>query len=139
MSDNNLMNNLSWLFLQASFKSKPSVIKIAEHYDLSVPQLYTLVFMQPDRPLQMNEIATLLSCDPSNVTGIIDRMFAQHYIERQEKPNDRRAKLVSLTPEGIRLRTEVVAKIGQNQPPVFDKLINSQKEQLVSLLQQLLT
>lgn len=139
MSSINLSNNLSWLFLQASFRSKQTLIKIAEEYDLTVPQLYTLAFMEPDKPLQMNEIATILSCDPSNVTGIIDRMFAQAYIERQEKPHDRRAKLVSLTPDGIKLREEVVARIAKNEPPMLEKLDDAGRRELTGLLKQLLS
>src|SRR5476651_819328 len=130
MSDTSLSDNLSWLFLQTSFKTKQSIIKIAETRELTVPQLYTLISMQPNTPLQMNEIATLLSCDPSNVTGIIDRMFAGNYIERQEKPHDRRAKLVTLTTRGVQLRADIMEKIAENEPPLFNNLSSAQKLEL---------
>jgi len=138
MSKPDLTNNLSWLFLQASFRSKQTLMKLAEEYDLSLPQLYTLAFMEPENPLQMNEIAAILQCDPSNVTGIIDRMFAGKYIDRQEKPNDRRARLVALTPEGIKLRDEVTSRIAENQPKIFDNLNDEQKLELTGLLKKLL-
>jgi DNA-binding MarR family transcriptional regulator len=139
MNENTLNTNLSWLFLRVSFKSKPSLIKIAEEHDLSLPQLYTLASMKPNETLQMNEIATLLSCDPSNVTGIIDRMFAQKYIERQEKPHDRRAKLVSLTPEGIKIREELIDRIADNTPQIFGNINEENKEQLTQLLLKVLS
>jgi DNA-binding MarR family transcriptional regulator len=138
MDKNNLNKNLSWLLLQVSFQSKPSLIKLAEEYDLTLPQLYTLASMEPDKSLQMNKIATLLACDPSNVTGIIDRMFAQKYIERQENPQDRRAKLISLTPKGVALQTEVIKRIAGNKPKIFDNLDEAQQLQLISLLANLL-
>jgi DNA-binding MarR family transcriptional regulator len=138
MSKPDLTNNLSWLFLQASFRSKQTLMRLAEEYDLSLPQLYTLVFMEPENPLQMNEIAAILHCDPSNVTGIIDRMFAGKYIERQEKPNDRRARLVALTPEGIKLRDVITSRIAENQPKIFDNLNDEQKLELTDLLKKLL-
>jgi DNA-binding MarR family transcriptional regulator len=138
MSKTELTNNLSWLFVQASFRAKQTLIRLAEEYDLTLPQLYTLAFMEAGKPLQMNEIATILSCDPSNVTGIIDRMFASKYIERQEKLGDRRAKLIALTPEGVKLRSEIVERIGKNHPPMFDKLDADQQSQMAGLLQHLL-
>ena len=57
-------DNLSWLFLQVSFRAKQGLIKLAEQHELSVVQMYTLCSMQPDKPLQMNEIAQMLACDP---------------------------------------------------------------------------
>jgi DNA-binding MarR family transcriptional regulator len=139
VNENTLNTNLSWLFLRVSFKSKPSLIKIAEEHDLSLPQLYIVASMKPNESLQMNEIANILSCDPSNVTGIIDRMFAQKYIERQEKPHDRRAKLISLTPEGIKLREELIDRIADNTPKIFDNIDDDTKEQLAKLLIEVLS
>jgi hypothetical protein len=47
VNENTLNTNLSWLFLRVSFKSKPSLIKIAEEHDLSLPQLYIVASMKP--------------------------------------------------------------------------------------------
>jgi DNA-binding MarR family transcriptional regulator len=132
-----LRTNLSWLFLKVSFRSKQSLITIAEEHELTLPQLYALIFMNADKALKMNELATLLHCDPSNVTGIIDRMFAQKDIERRENPNDRRAKLVSLTPKGVDLQSEVLKKIFANEPKMFAALDAAEKKQLLTLLLKL--
>jgi DNA-binding MarR family transcriptional regulator len=134
----NINSNLSWLLLKVSFRSKRSLIELAEEYDLTLPQLYVLASMEVDKSLQMNKIAALLACDPSNVTGIIDRMFAQKYIERQENPHDRRAKLVSLTPQGAELQAEITKRIAENNPSLFNKLDETEKAQLNNLLEKLL-
>lgn len=47
--------------------------------------------------------------DPSNVTGIVDRLEARGLIERQHHATDRRVKHLALTPEGRRLRRRVDA------------------------------
>jgi DNA-binding MarR family transcriptional regulator len=135
---NSIDNNLSWLFLQVSYRSKQTMLRLAESFDITLQQLYTLVFMEPGQPRKMSELATVLVCDPSNVTGIIDRLFALNYIERQEKPGDRRVKMVSLTSAGEQLRTRVIAAIAANQPEVFSKLTDSERGQLTAILKGLL-
>ena len=52
------------------------------------------------RPLPMRELAALLACDASNVTGIVDRLEAQGLARREPDPHDRRVKRVIATPEG---------------------------------------
>jgi DNA-binding MarR family transcriptional regulator len=133
-----LKDNLSWLFVRVSFRAKQGLIRLAEEYDLTLPQLYTLISMEADKPLQMNEIATMLACDPSNATGIIDRLFANEYIERKENPSDRRAKMVSLTPKGTKLKNEIVKRITEYKPKAFDNLSDSEKTQLAKLLAKVL-
>jgi DNA-binding MarR family transcriptional regulator len=138
MKNNGLQDSLPWLFLKASFRSKRGFIKIAEKYDLSVIQLYTLCQIKPGHPLPMNVIADMLICDPSNVTGIIDRLFSQAYIVRQEKPDDRRVKMISLTPKGEKLRDEIINDISAYRSEALEKLTKDQKDQLRDLLKQIL-
>lgn len=52
------------------------------------------------RPLPMRELAALLGCDASNVTGIVDRLEAQGLARREADPRDRRVKRVIATPQG---------------------------------------
>ncbi len=52
------------------------------------------------RPLPMRELAVLLGCDASNVTGIVDRLEAQGLARRESDPRDRRVKRVVATEEG---------------------------------------
>ncbi|MCP3821218.1 MarR family transcriptional regulator [Streptomyces sp. A3M-1-3] len=51
-------------------------------------------------PLPMRRIAQKLKCEPSNVTGIIDRLEARGLVERRPDPADRRVKLAAPTAEG---------------------------------------
>ncbi|KPI03195.1 transcriptional regulator, MarR family [Actinobacteria bacterium OK074] len=51
-------------------------------------------------PLPMRQVARKLKCEPSNVTGIVDRLEARGLVERRADPADRRVKLAAATPEG---------------------------------------
>ncbi|PSM41143.1 MarR family transcriptional regulator [Streptomyces dioscori] len=51
-------------------------------------------------PLPMRRLAQKLKCEPSNVTGIVDRLEARGLAERRPDPTDRRVKLAAVTEEG---------------------------------------
>lgn len=51
-------------------------------------------------PTPMRKIAQRLKCEPSNVTGIVDRLEARGLVERRPDPADRRVKLAAATPAG---------------------------------------
>ncbi|MEV6736324.1 MarR family transcriptional regulator [Streptomyces sp. NPDC051104] len=54
-------------------------------------------------PLPMRRLAQKLKCEPSNVTGIVDRLEARGLVERRPDPADRRVKLAAATEEGRRV------------------------------------
>ncbi|SCG07146.1 DNA-binding transcriptional regulator, MarR family [Streptomyces sp. MnatMP-M17] len=51
-------------------------------------------------PMPMRRIAQKLKCEPSNVTGIVDRLEARDLVERRPDPADRRVKLAAPTEKG---------------------------------------
>ena len=59
----------------------------------------------------MRELAERLKSDPSNVTGLIDRLEARGLVERRPDPNDRRIKGLALTAAGARLRERLFARL----------------------------
>jgi DNA-binding MarR family transcriptional regulator len=54
-------------------------------------------------PLPMRKLAQQLKCEPSNVTGIVDRLEARGLVERRPAPADRRVKVAAATDEGRRV------------------------------------
>ncbi|MFF7181334.1 MarR family transcriptional regulator [Streptomyces sp. NPDC008121] len=52
-------------------------------------------------PVPMRKIAQKLRCEPSNVTGIVDRLETRGLVERRPDPADRRVKLAAPTPAGL--------------------------------------
>ncbi|MFF0226571.1 MarR family winged helix-turn-helix transcriptional regulator [Streptomyces sp. NPDC004629] len=58
-------------------------------------------------PLPMRKLAQRLKCEPSNVTGIVDRLEARGLAERRPDPADRRVKLAAATDEGRRVARDL--------------------------------
>ena len=63
----------------------------------------------------MRSLADEWQCDPSNATWIVDRLETLGLAERRPVTNDRRVKLVALTPKGARARTSLMKEF--YQPP----------------------
>lgn len=51
-------------------------------------------------PTPMRRVARKLRCEPSNVTGIVDRLEARGLVERRPDPADRRVKIAAATKDG---------------------------------------
>ncbi len=110
---------------------------LMSHYDtqlaalnLTFPQ--AMLLRQLGDALPMNQAAGKLHCDPSNVTGIVDRLEARGLIERRHLTKDRRVKHLALTPAGRRLRRRVEAILA-GAPGVSD-LGASDQSALLNLL-----
>jgi DNA-binding MarR family transcriptional regulator len=138
MENAKLDNNVYWMLVQVATRAKHGLIKLAESHDLTVVQMQTLGVMQPGEPIPMNMVSCFLACDASNVTGIVDRLLASGYIQRQENPQDRREKMISLTPRGTALRQEILIAMADYELPEFKRLNETQLGQLKAILAILL-
>ncbi len=104
------------LFLQ----HKPRLMAVAQEHELTPMQMHALRVLDPEAPIPMRTLAERLVCDPSNVTGIVDRLTARGLIERRDAPHDRRAKLLAITEAGERVRADVVRRLAQPPPGIAD-------------------
>src|SRR6266536_3795200 len=79
---------------------KQEIAQLADESHLTSAQLGALYMLDQHGELAMGEVAHVLHCDPSNVTGIVDRLVAHELVRRKERATDRRAKTIALTTEG---------------------------------------
>jgi DNA-binding MarR family transcriptional regulator len=104
------------LIWQITQRHKPRLLEFARELDFSPVQLHLLRLLEPGDETPMSALAQQLFCDPSNVTGIVDRLEARGLIERREAERDRRMKVVRLTGEGERIRARVVSSLAVPPP-----------------------
>jgi DNA-binding MarR family transcriptional regulator len=98
------------------FAQRGRMIAIASELDLHPQQLFALKHL--DGPLPMGALAESLHCDSSNVTGIVDRLEKRGLVERRADERDRRVKLLVLTDEGERVRTELIGRMSEPAPEI---------------------
>ncbi|KMY68901.1 hypothetical protein AAU61_04835 [Desulfocarbo indianensis] len=77
--------------------------KLAAHYQLTMPQLVCLRFLDRNGPQAPSELAREAALSQATVTGIVDRLEARGLLERRRDHKDRRRVSIYLTPEGKRL------------------------------------
>lgn len=112
------------------------VQQIACAFDLSVPQLLALRELDPDVPQPMGRLACAMTCDSSNVTGLVNRLEKRGLVERRSDPGDRRVRMLALTAEGRRVRGEALERWNAC-PAALDDLDPAELAQLQRTLDRL--
>ncbi|GAA1512694.1 MarR family transcriptional regulator [Streptomyces albidochromogenes] len=85
----------------------------------------------------MRRIARTLKCEPSNITGIVDRLEARGLVERRPDPADRRVKLAAATEEGRRTAAKLRASLDFAREPLGE-LTDDERTALRDLLKRML-
>ncbi|ANS64971.1 MarR family winged helix-turn-helix transcriptional regulator [Streptomyces lincolnensis] len=88
-------------------------------------------------PLPMRKLAQRLKCEPSNVTGIVDRLESRGLVERRTDSADRRVKLAAATEEGLRVARELREGLRFAREPLAG-LSHEERESLRGLLRRML-
>lgn len=103
-------------------------------FDLTAQQVWLLAELSEGEGVPIGSLAEAMHCHGSNVTGMVDRLEARGLVIRVPSPNDRRVKLVALTPEGRALRGKVTAVASRPPHVLVDRLDDEQLATLNQLL-----
>jgi len=87
---------LFWAISQAFYTNYDEA---AEAHDLTRMQAFVLANLLSG-PQPMRHLADSLKCEPSNITGLVDRMEARGLVTREPDPEDRRVKNITATELG---------------------------------------
>ncbi|GAA3719057.1 MarR family transcriptional regulator [Nonomuraea antimicrobica] len=94
---------------------------------LTHPQYLAMLALWQYEPLSVKELGELLQLDPGTLSPLLKRLQALGYIHRERNAHDERALVVTLTPEGRRLRSEaekippaIVARLGMGLEELQD-------------------
>ena len=128
----------AWGLLQGlMFSQRRRFLDLAAELDLHPAQTGALAQMEPDTPISMHELATMLHCDNSNVTGIVDRLEARGLVARRAHDHDRRVRQIVLTPLGIELHERVRTSMS-HAPESFRRLPAADQRALRDILRRAL-
>jgi DNA-binding MarR family transcriptional regulator len=110
---------------------------IALDLGITLQMAQALKDLPPAGSMTMKELAAVLWCDASNVTGIIDRLEARGLVERRPSEHDRRVKCLVLTAAGKRLRRKLDERFNDS-PPAIAALSNADQLALGEILNRAL-
>ncbi len=104
-----------------------------ERLGLSAPTARALLQLPPDAAVPTGYLAGRLKVDPSNVTGVVDRLEKAGLLQRGAGTADRRVKTLALTPAGRQMREDMYAAIA-SEMPAFSSLTDAELDSLLELL-----
>ena len=110
-------------------------LEIATDLGLHPAQQGALLQMEPRVLLPMHELATLLRCDSSNITGIVDRLEQRGLVERRAFEADRRVRHIVLTPHGEELRERIREQM-REPPEILQRLSDEDQRTLCEILRR---
>ena len=125
------------LLLQVFGAERRRLPAVAAELGLPEAQCQVLERLDPQAPVAMCRVAEALDCDPSNITGIVDRLQARGLVERRSDPRDRRVKKVVLTPHGREQRKRLLERLYE-PPAEIQCLSAAEREGLCAILKRAL-
>ena len=109
-----------------------------ERLDLTGPTANLLWTLDPGaEPQSLRKLATLLHCDPSNITLLSAQLEERGLAERRPHPGDGRVRTLVLTAKGREAREQLLAMVAKRSP--FAELDAEEQRTLQSLLGKALT
>lgn len=91
----------AWALLVAMvFSQRGHVIDAAAQQELTPGHAIALINLDPESPRPMRELASVIRCDASYLTGVVDRLEELGLVERRPSPEDRRVKVLVVTEKG---------------------------------------
>jgi DNA-binding MarR family transcriptional regulator len=136
MISKQLQDQLSLLIIRSSMKGKYAIVEIAEAHHITLMQALTLCLLESKQAVPMKSLSTFMSCDPSNITGIVEQLVVEGLVERKEAAHDRRVKTVTITEEGLELRDKFLEITTSTRLPHLDQLSDEETKQLITILEK---
>ncbi|MEU8235562.1 MarR family transcriptional regulator [Actinoplanes sp. NPDC048967] len=104
-----------------------------ERLRLTGPTANLLWVLNPGaEPQSLRKLATLLHCDPSNITLLSSQLEERGLAERRPHPGDGRVRTLVLTPQGREIREQLLAVVAKRSP--FASLDAEEQQLLQALL-----
>lgn len=105
---------------------------------LSITELLVLGIMNKKKTSRVLQLATVIGVSPSTLTGILDRLVLQGFLERSQDPHDRRSVCMTATPKLESFVGTWTAPIEETLRARLAPMAESRKKRLTADLQLLL-
>ncbi len=106
-------------------------------FDLTSVQFAALVAIQANPMVDATRLSALIAFDRSTLGDVLERLEAKGLIERRPHPDDRRVKLLHLTPRGVELLQAVEPAVERVQQRLLAPLACADRATLLRLLAEL--
>ena len=104
--------------------------------DLTPVQFAALVKVRAEPGVDQATLAGLIAYDRATIGGVIDRLVDKGFLKREASRRDRRAKELSLTPEGLAHLERVEPAVLSAQSLLLSGLGDEEQSEFMRLLQK---
>ncbi|UPU37464.1 MarR family transcriptional regulator [Geomonas paludis] len=87
--------------------------------------------------IRQKDLAASLGIEGPTLTRILDQLIAKGLVERSEDASDRRAKLLTLTPKGRTMVTEITGKVSALEHELLDGFSEPEINQISAFIERL--
>ncbi|TQK51234.1 MarR family transcriptional regulator [Streptomyces sp. SLBN-118] len=101
---------------------------------VTLPQFRLLVVLSTHGAAKLVVLAERLAVSPSTAMRMVDRLIAVGLVDRQTNHDDRRETVLRLTPEGVRIVQDVMARRHQEIASIVERLAPEQRAALIAAL-----
>ncbi len=108
-------------------------------HDLTSVQYAALVAIDENPGVDATRLSGLIAFDRSTLGGVIERLEAKDLIYRRASEEDKRIKLLYLSPAGRSLLTTVTTAVERVQERILEPLRPADRKTLIQLLTQLVS
>ena len=106
-------------------------------FNLTPVQAMVMGFLGQEDTITASELGKRTFLDSATLTGILDRLEAAGWLERQRHPDDRRALHICLTEAGEKMSVDVSREAGMATDAFLSSLSPLEKEMLFGLLRKI--
>jgi MarR family transcriptional regulator, 2-MHQ and catechol-resistance regulon repressor len=126
-----------WLVLNKAFQAitRHAAAGI-RHTGLGDSDFRVLEVLLHKGPLPVNSIGPKVNLTPGSISVAVDRLYGKGLVSRVESAEDRRIRVVALTPNGKKLIVPVFRKHAAAMKRVFSQLSSDELQQLESILKR---
>lgn len=110
----------------------------AAGFDLTSIQFAALDFIHANPGTDQARVAEAIAYDRATIGGVIDRMEQKGWIRRVVSERDRRARELSLTTEGRRIRAALLPIVQDLQDEILQSLSAADRARFLKLARQIL-
>jgi MarR family 2-MHQ and catechol resistance regulon transcriptional repressor len=127
-----------WLVLWKSYEAvRNYAVRDIMSLGLGLSDFAILEVLLNKGPCPVNDIGTRVGLTSGSMTTAIDRLEKKGLVERRNEPNDRRTRVVHLTPEGRKLIECAFGAHSHSMDRLGEKLSRHERETAIRLLKKL--
>jgi len=117
--------------------SQPFFADDAARYQISMNELRVLTTLAPMGEAASHEVGTVAGMHPMNVSRAVAALSRQKRIQQRPDPDNRRRKLLTLTPKGWKLHDDLMPHIQEVANSLFATLESTELEVLSKLIDKM--